>query len=473
MATTRQRRKSNVAVLSRFNLGCLVGLCLATLPAGAAEWGVSVGSGLTYSDNVDRVTDGDSVTVATTDFAAQIIGVGNRYDVDVEAAAVWREYLDSEYENDILPQFRGELNWAPIPEHFVWTVRDNFGQVALTPAESLQPFDRQDINIFSTGPAATLPLTQRVNLRLAGLYSDIYYEDEDIDANRISGALTVEREIAHDRFVYVRGFSDRTEFKESQYGGYDIQGYYLGYDSVGIRTAIIAEVGVEELHDGGEVDDGLYVNVDIERELGERVTATARYLSRYADAADMFALSQDLEPRLGGTTNLQVTSDPVQLDIAMLDLRWEGARTATGITAVWSNENADSLVQPDREIRGIAVRGSRRLSASTRLGAAAFFFQEERTGAVEQQQDDFTVSVDFTAELTRTLSLVAVLEHYNRNNSPADYDENRVMVLLRYTPRAITRDLPSFYERRLNRRPATGDVATPVPASANEPPDRP
>ena len=76
-------------------------------------------------------------------------------------------------------------------------------------------------------------------------------------------------------------------------------------------------------------------------------------------AFEIFSLDQDLEPRLGGTSNIQVSSDPISHDHALFEVKWDGVRTSTGLTAIWSNEDVDSTVLPDREIYGLAARVSR------------------------------------------------------------------------------------------------------------------
>ena len=455
-ATICLRKRSRPVPFARPAIGFVAGFCLATFPAAAAEWGASVGSGIIYTDNIDREENGHAVTAAMADLAAQILGFGDNYDLDLEAALVWRDYFDSAYETDLLPQFRGEANWAPVPERFVWTVRDNFGQVALSPNEILQPVDRQDINVFSTGPAMTVPFGQRVNIQLAGLYSDVYYENDEFDYNRLTGSLTIEREISINQVAYIRGFANRTDFKDQQFGGYDFIGYFLGYEGLGARTALNAEVGIEELHDEGDADEGLYINLDVNRTLGERSSASLTYLSRYADSADIFSLDQNLEPSLGGTTNLLVAGDPVWLDYATLELKWDNGRTSAGIFGSWSNEDADSTVVPDREIYGVGARASRWLTPSARLGITASYFSEDWTGPVVQEQDDVALSLEFEIQMGAKVSLLAFFETFGRDNSPINYDENRFMVLIRYSPKTVRAELPSFYERRLNRRFVVG-----------------
>ena len=474
MATTRhQRRNSRARRQARAIIGCVVGACLAPVTAHAAEWGASVGSGLIYSDNLQRAENGDSSSLAATDVMGQIIGIGDNYDLDVEAAVIWREYFDSAYESDILPQFRGEANWAPAPDYFVWTVRDNFGQVALSPGEILQPIDRQDINVFSTGPAVTFPLAQRTNLQLAGLFSDIYYENDETDYNRLGASVTLEREISVNQVAYIRGFTNRTEFKSEEFDNYDVTGVFLGYEGLGARTEITAEIGVEELHDDGDAEQGLHLELDLDRSLGERSSASLRLLSQYGDSADVFSVDQDLQPILGGVTNVQVSGEPIQYDLALVTLNWDGARTSTGVFASWSNEEVDSTILADREIYGGGVRINRSLTDSIGIGAMVSYSTEVWTGPIEQTQDDFDYSLNLHVQLSPKMSMTAYLERYSHDSPVGDYEENRYTVLIRYTPQAVSRHLPTFYERRLNRRFSVGGEEDQERGAAGESSERP
>jgi len=180
-------------------------------------------------------------------------------------------------------------------------------------------------------------------------------------------------------------------------------------------------------------------------------------------------VGQDLQPILGGVTNVQVSGDPIQFDLALVTLNWDGARTSTGLFASWSNEDPDSTALVDREIYGGGARIGRRLTDSVRIGAMASYYTEVWTGPIEQTQDDVSLSLDLQVQLSPKTSLLAYLERYSRSSSPADFDENRLMVLIRYTPQAVSRELPSFYERRLNRRFVVGGEADQAQGADSEP----
>ena len=86
----------------------------------------------------------------------------------------------------------------------------------------------------------------------------------------------------------------------------------------------------------------------------------------------------------------------------------------------------------------------------------ASYFTEIWTGPIEQTQDDLSLTLDVHVQLSPKVALLAYLERYERSDSPGNYDENRFVFLIRYTPQAVSRTLPSFYERRLNRRFVVG-----------------
>jgi hypothetical protein len=285
--------------------------------------------------------------------------------------------------------------------------------------------------------------------------------------------VTLEREISLNQVGYLRAFFHRTEYKESNFGGYDYAGYFLGYEVLGARSSLTAEVGVEELRDQGETEDGLYVDFYFDRALGTRSSATLTYIRRYADSGDIFALNQDLEPILGGTSNVLVSGEPVWLQLGSLIFRWYGSRTSADLIGFWSDEDVDSAVQPDREMFGVGLSATRWFTESARLGASVYVTREEWSGPLTQELNDVAAMLEFEVQLSPKLSLLTSLESFSRDDSPANYDENRIMLLLRYTPKAVGAGLPTYYARRMGRRFAVGGEAGPQEDHASGSRDRP
>ena len=171
--------------------------------------------------------------------------------------------------------------------------------------------------------------------------------------------------------------------------------------------------------------------------------------------------------------NVQVSGEPIQYDLALVTLNWDGARTSTGVFASWSNEEVDSTVLADREIYGGGVRINRSLTDSIGIGAMVSYSTEVWTGPIEQTQDDFDYSLNLHVQLSPKMSMTAYLERYSHDSSAGNYEENRYTVLIRYTPQAVSRQLPTFYERRLNRRFSVGGEEDQERGGAGESSERP
>ena len=444
---------------------CFILIASASLnTAHALEWAADVGAGLAHSSNVNRVPEGDSASLATAEGNLQLVEVRRTLVLDAEAAFIHREYFDNEHESDTFPDSRASVAWAPVPDRFAWTLTNYLGQVALAPADSLLPQDRQIANVLTTGPALFLPLMSDWSLDLSAQYGDVYYEDSDLDNERVFGSVGLEYALSQNDSFYVNSVGSRRDYDQDAYEDFEIYGVHLGYTGLGRRTTLAVEVGGEEL---ASIDDenapkqrGEYVNIGIERQLSSSTRASLRAVSRFGDSADIFALDQMMEASLGDTSNVQLSSEPIRQRFVNLLLDWRGSRTSAGLGLIWTTESVESTVLPDREIYGSMVDLNRRLSSQTSLGFSAYYLRELRTGVEDEKQDDLaaTFSVDWRA--TEHVAIRAQLEQYGRRNSLSDYDETRALVTIRYVLRPMRADMPSFASRELSRHRRMGSEET-------------
>lgn len=448
MTTTDIRRLADPA---RSAVGAALLLAL-TAPLSAAEWGAHVGTAVAHSDNVESSPEPKSASLISLDAAAQYLSVTRTFSVDAEVAATVREYFEGDYETDVLPHARVELYWVPIPERFQWLVRDDLGQVALTPSDSLLPADRENTNIFSTGPQFYQPLGSRTRLEVSGLFSDIYYENSEFDNNRLAGQMELQREVGRAKDLLLGISHTRTEYKDQQFGGFDISQAYVGYDSVGRRTTMHLEVGVQQLADNGDTSAGEYFDVNFEHELSRRMTLSLRYLNQFGDSADLFILDNEMQPSLGDTADVPVVGDPIAQQRASVELRFEGARTTISPSIIWSKEEIQSATLPDREILGVELDITRRMSRRIDGGFRSYYMRQESNDVFFPQQDDYSVALNLSYRATSRVSFRGEILRQGRKNAPSEYDENRIVLELRYTPREVSEALPAFYERRLRRR---------------------
>lgn len=434
-------------------------LALVAPQAGAVDWGADVGVGIIHSSNVDRTPDVDAATVGQVEFNGAMRHNTRTLLVDADLRAEFRKYSESGAESDFLPELRLDALWVPMPGRFSWMVRDNLGQVAQNAQNGLRPVDRENANVFTTGPNFMLPIGDRNRIALSAQYTDVYYSETNLSSKRYVGRFALERETASGAIIALNGVANRTEFKELG-GGYDLQGAYLSYSGAGRRTVIMAEAGAEALHDAGETNNGLYLSMSAERRISSRTRLLLQVLERYADAAEIFSLDQALEPELGNVNDLQRTSAPLRQ--RQVDLRWnyDAQRLSLSVNGGFINEKAQSADARDRRVTEAGINAEWRLTARNSLYGALLGQSQRFRDGTGEESDDFSILVGANYRLRADLELRGQVEHFTHGSTIFDYDETRIALQLVWIPRALERGGPSYYERQRNRSIGRGMRST-------------
>lgn len=425
---------------------------LAAHPALAAEWAAEVGASAIHTSNIQRTPFGESTALSMIDGTGQYLTRRRTALVDLELAAQRRDYFGGDFDSETVAQARLDAEWSPFPERFKWILRDNLGQVALSPSASLLPGDSETVNVATTGPSLAWPIGAKMNLGLGALYSDVNYEEANFDYTRNLGRLVVDYAFSRNQTVYLAGTVSRTKYQDSTLPSYDLQGAYFGFDGVARRSNILVEVGSERLKFQGENRTGAYVDFNLDRHVARRISLSARIVSRYANSADIFALDQDLIPSLGGVSNVRLTGEPIRQKRASIGLIWTGRRTEVGTALLWNTESVTSLSLPDRDIYGLNISLEHKFSSRTTFVGNAYLLREKRTTLVNESQDDFALLLGVNSRITAKLSVQGQFEQFKRSNSPGDYTESRFLIGIRYAPRPLREGLPSFAERQFRRR---------------------
>lgn len=97
------------------------------------------------------------------------------------------EYLDYKYdqlEDAQTSRLRASTLFIVQPEAFEWHLSDVLTQSVINPLESGTPENRQDVNVFSSGPNLHWRLTSRSHIDLEARYQNTDYEDNISDNTR-------------------------------------------------------------------------------------------------------------------------------------------------------------------------------------------------------------------------------------------------------------------------------------------------
>lgn len=414
----------------------------ALLAAGAAaqETTFSVSAGATHSDNIGRTgANEQSDTIAEAGLQFGLAREG-RLDADVAVDLRYLTYLDDTFDDELVGGLSGSVSYAFVPERFLWVVEDEFGQSFIDPRDVETPGNRQNLNVFSTGPTVVFPLGSRVELSVSGRWSDVNYEESELDSERLLGTLALSRAMSETSSLSLNASSQRVEFDASPpNSNYDLHSAWLRYQARGTRTTLALSGGMTSLHDFGDSSDGPLFDLTLTRELGARTSLSLNAGTRFYDAADAFVRDRGLQDIVTGNEDAVPARDPFQQDYATVTLTLAGARTTLELSADWRDEEREVDSTFDRESRGFGLELSRRVRPRTDVSVFGRHTSDDFS-ASGVDFDEWSAGLGLDWRLSGTVALGVRAEHYEGSGDTSlgiglrDYEENRYTLRFTYSP---------------------------------------
>lgn len=408
--------------------------------AAAQETRFSVSAGATYTDNVGRVAaNEESELIPEAGFALTLEREG-RLEAELGVDLRYRSYADNTFDDELVGGLDGRLSYAFVPDRFLWVVEDNFGQSFIDPRDVETPDNRQNLNYFTTGPTVVLPLGARTNLTISGRWSDVDYEETDLDNQRLLGQVQLARAMSDTSVLTLDMSTQRVEFDQSPPNSdYDLHTVALTYRASGARTTLAVSGGMTSLHDFGDSTDGPLLDVMVTREVGARSRLTLNVGTRFFDAAESFRRDRGLLDIELGNEGVVPAGDAFQQDYAYLNWELTGNRTSLRLAADWRDENREVDSTFDRESRGLDAGVSRRLGARTTAMLFGRYGTEEfSTGGVDF--DEWSAGVGLDWSLSGSLVVGLRAERFDGSGDTTagvdtrDYEENRYTLRFEYSP---------------------------------------
>jgi hypothetical protein len=400
------------------------------------DYGLSAGAA--WSDNVTRVPSNEDD--ATIGIAALRVGYREdrtRLSAALDASVQFEHYFDNEYEDDILGGFAGDLRLGLIPERFEWVTQNNFGQVRSDPFAVATPDNRESFNYFTTGPDFSLRLGSSTVMRLSGRYSDTRYEETNaLDGNRKTGQLSLIRESGVDRGASLNVVTERIEFDGAGPDvRYDRHQAFVRISGAASRTQLALDLGYTILDDGQDESDGVLVRFEASRSVSTRSAITVGAGQQFSDAGDLF---RELQLRDGPSFDderVLLSRDPFKNTFAYATWDFTFNRTGFGFGVEYGKEDYETAVDLDRDLLTWSAFVERQLSVRTRARIGAALTEEEftNTGFTD---DELVLTGELTFALSRAFELQLQYRKEKRDTSLGltDYDENRVSLLLAWSP---------------------------------------
>jgi hypothetical protein len=158
-----------------------------TQEVGAADLTYSLGYRAEYSDNIYRLPD---ERAGLSDLISSIIaGVTYQektgtFHARIFGSATYQDYYYKSYENETNLWLDAYGEYFFVPQVLSWAAADGFRKVQVDPLQPDTPTNRQNSNVFATGPNVYLRFGPVDTLTLEGRYGRAWVENVDIDSER-------------------------------------------------------------------------------------------------------------------------------------------------------------------------------------------------------------------------------------------------------------------------------------------------
>jgi hypothetical protein len=314
------------------------------------------------------------------------------------------------------------------------------GQSLINSQDIATPANTQNVNHFSTGPSLQLPLGARTEVAINGRWSDVAYEDSDVGNRRLSGELSLIRQLGEHSSVSLNGSTERVNYKDLPSStDYDVHQVTMGFNVVGARTTLNLEAGYSKLK--GDLDDtsgGTFV-VQISRRLSSRSDLSFFVGREFGNSSD--ALRRD--QLIGGVTTdgqpLTVASDPQRSDYASVNWALDGERSSAAISLDWRREKHERELQFDRKFIGGNAQVTRHLSDRLSLDFSVVYSNQDFVNtAIEYNEWTAGLGLgwDFNDSLHASAGYERIMGGGTTVLGPSlrDYTENRYTVRVAWSP---------------------------------------
>ena len=415
-------------------------LVMGSAVAQQAEIGWGVSAGVEHTDNVGRVTDNEeSDTIGNVGLQLNLRREG-RLQLGVGADLQYRKYFDDSFDEELTGFFNGTAVYEFIPERFSWFAQNSFGQTLIDARAVDTAGNRQNTNVFSTGPDIRLPLGSRSEVLIQGRWIDASFDDSDTDNERLTGSLSLIRNLSATSYVSLNGSATRVEYGEvPPNSNYDINSVYVGYGIEGARTKLALTAGRTAQHDFGESTDGPLFSLSVSRQISPRSTLSFVAGTNLVDTLDSFMRDFEGGSPDAGTSDAVVARDVYQEDYLSLRLDLKGDRNAYGLSADWSQEEHERDATLDRERLRFNARISRQLTQKLSASLDGSWNTEDFAGS-GIDFDEWSVGAGLNWNFAQGFTLGLRADRFEGSggtptgNGVRDFVENRYSLTVSYRP---------------------------------------
>jgi hypothetical protein len=422
----------------------LLGLLAAALPAHALqmEWGT--GATLELTDNVTRAP----AQPRSEQIGILWAGVWLREDtptlrLGLSSTVEYRDYQRGTFDDENLFDLAAMMTASLIPQRLHWHLENYFQQIRLTDLDPLTPDNRQDSNVFWTGPDVFFRFGPSTDLQLGARAGHHYYSRSDADNYRIGASSRLTRRMRPrlDGFVHLETL--RVEYEDSAwFSDYKRLDALAGVDYFLRTTDIRLEGGHTWIdRDDATTLEGFLGALRITRRLPADAAAGVVYTRRFTDAGATL-LAAGADPMRAERVTRAVPRGLVYEHRAELFYTRQLGMIDTRVAAFWQDEEvrersgAPDIFEEDRRMVGGRVDLGYRINIEWLL-AAYLSYRNSDYPQIGREDDDWLIGARAEYRLSRHFTTgLELLRNERISNLPEEeFTENVVLISLRYGER--------------------------------------
>ena len=419
----------------------VLGLLLSCAgPAAALELDWSVGSGIELTDNASRSADGgEAEQIGVLWAGLEVQEDTPMLQMGLTSLLQYRDYQQQTFDDHTLFALSAQFTASLIPRRLHWRVEDYFRQIRVDDLSPLTPDNRQDINVFWTGPDLFFRFGPSTELQLGGRFGHHYYQEVAGDNIRLAGSAALTRRLTTRMDGSLNSEVLRVEYEDANlFNDFTRYDGFAGLDLAFRHSDLTLELGASHIERSGAADlQGALAALRLTRRLPRGNSAGVAYRQHYSESGATLLAAGD-DPLLIDLVTTVVPRDIAYIRRAELyHVRARGGLYSR-LLMHWRDEEFE-VGDLDRIAFGGRLDLGYALTAMW-SGGAYLSYRRSDYRRLERQDDDWLLGAHIEYRFTRHAVASLGYAHDTRNSSlpAADYRENVVLLGLRYGERPST-----------------------------------
>jgi hypothetical protein len=413
----------------------LAGIAAAPMAFGQSDEnrtnvGFTVGAG--FSDNLFQANGGTST--GRYESAGVLLDL-NRQSTRLQATVTgdieYRFYQNVLAEDEPYGAFEADIELFAVPDRLSWVLEESYGEGRTDPFLATGPNNREQVNIYATGPAAYLPLGERTEIRLSALTGQRNYETTSgLDNDTFLATGGIFRDLSTTSEIGVAVSSREVEYDAPAFDN-TIDAAYLSYNKRFASGSARLEIGTNKVEFATRDDNAPYFVASWGRDVGTRSRLALSFENELVDAGDTFRGGQDTDDSL-------LTVDVYERSSAGMSFSVDRGRTLYSVGGRVGEDDYQNDFTFNNDLLTLNFDVEHAIATNMEFGARVFY--TERDFIVRNEyNEDLSLTLELERRFSSKLSLFAELEHVRRSGrNAATFDENGLRVRVQYdlNPRA-------------------------------------